>query len=278
MASIGKEAGGTRRILFCAPDGKRKTIRLGKVTQRQAEAVCVRVEALVAAQFTNAAPDPETSRWLGDIEPALHDKLAAVGLVAARECGMLGPFLREYIALRTDVRDRTTINYDQAAKNLIKFFGDNKPLSEITQADAEGWRIWLLKRLADSHFDLSSLAFAAARIARRSPNTRYTPPCERSVLMASHTTSRHKSQTRNSRILTHFLTANASGTFAGTEPLESSTITAERPYPGSHQCQPLCRCQRHFPIAHPAGKRSLTRHRFLLPSRHRQSFLSTPPC
>ena len=31
MASISKDAGGKRRILFVASDGKRKTIRLGKV-------------------------------------------------------------------------------------------------------------------------------------------------------------------------------------------------------------------------------------------------------
>ena len=51
MASIGKDANGTKRILFYATDGKRKTIRLGKVTQRQAESVCLRVESLVAAKI-----------------------------------------------------------------------------------------------------------------------------------------------------------------------------------------------------------------------------------
>ena len=36
MASIGKDPGGLRRILFAAPpDGKRKTLRLGKVVARR---------------------------------------------------------------------------------------------------------------------------------------------------------------------------------------------------------------------------------------------------
>ena len=32
MASIGTDPGGLRRILFVAPDGERKTIRLGKMS------------------------------------------------------------------------------------------------------------------------------------------------------------------------------------------------------------------------------------------------------
>ena len=39
MASIGKDPNGYRRILFVAPDGKRKTIRLGRVSQKTAEGV-----------------------------------------------------------------------------------------------------------------------------------------------------------------------------------------------------------------------------------------------
>lgn len=44
MASIAREKkNGTRRILFVAPDGRRRTIRLGKVSQRAAESIKYRV-------------------------------------------------------------------------------------------------------------------------------------------------------------------------------------------------------------------------------------------
>ncbi len=46
MASITNDANGRRRIQFVAGDGARKAIRLGKVSQRQAEAFKVRLEAL----------------------------------------------------------------------------------------------------------------------------------------------------------------------------------------------------------------------------------------
>lgn len=37
MASISRDPGGYRRVLFVAADGTRKTIRLGKVSQRLAD-------------------------------------------------------------------------------------------------------------------------------------------------------------------------------------------------------------------------------------------------
>ena len=51
MASISKEPNGRRTIQFVGADGKRRSIRLGKVSQRTAEMVKVKVEALVAASF-----------------------------------------------------------------------------------------------------------------------------------------------------------------------------------------------------------------------------------
>jgi len=48
MATIGNDPNGHKRILFVASDGKRKTIRLGKATMKQATAFKVKVEALSA--------------------------------------------------------------------------------------------------------------------------------------------------------------------------------------------------------------------------------------
>ena len=47
MASITRQPNGRRTIQFVGPDGKRRSIRLGKVTQRTAEGIRVKVEALV---------------------------------------------------------------------------------------------------------------------------------------------------------------------------------------------------------------------------------------
>jgi integrase len=152
MASIGKEAGGTKRILFYAADGKRKTIRLGKATQRQAEAVCLRVEKLVTAKLTGHPPDDETTRWLNEIDDGLRQKLAKAGLITDRESGqrLLKGFLTGYIESRTDVRDRTRNNLWQAANFLIEFLGSDRRLDSITPGDCDQLRVWMLERLSEN--------------------------------------------------------------------------------------------------------------------------------
>src|SRR5437764_7032891 len=84
MASISKDTSGNVRILFVAADRKRKTIRLGQVPKKVAEAVKLRVEALVAAAASRVPVDPETAAWVGQVGDDLAAKLAAVGLIPGR--------------------------------------------------------------------------------------------------------------------------------------------------------------------------------------------------
>ena len=81
MASVVNDPGGRRRILFVAPDGSRKTIRVGKCDRKTAEAVAGRVEALLAAKIGGQPVPRDTAVWLASIGPKLRDRLAAVGLV-----------------------------------------------------------------------------------------------------------------------------------------------------------------------------------------------------
>src|SRR5215831_16724740 len=100
MASIANDPNGRRRILFVAPDESRKTVRLGKIDRKSAEATARHVEALLAAKIS-AQPIPrDTAAWLANIGAALRDKLAAVGLVEATKRATLGEFLNGFIANR----------------------------------------------------------------------------------------------------------------------------------------------------------------------------------
>jgi integrase len=146
VATIGNDPNGFKRILFVAPDGKRKTIRLGKVTMKQATAFKVKVEALVGQVITGVADD-EVCRWLAGLDAEIYGRLAAVGLVRARECDgqTLGALVDGYIAGRkVDAKPRTLINLDQARKRLVAFFGADKPIRDITEADAEEFYRWQL--------------------------------------------------------------------------------------------------------------------------------------
>jgi len=143
MASIGRDRNGRRRILFVDQDGKRKTLRLGKCTQRQAEHFCIRFEALLAGRFSGI--DDETARWVGALPDDVHAKLAALGLVTPRTeqaAGGLtvGELCEQYITSRDDVGTSTQTVYGLTRRNLVGFFGAAKLIREITLHDADEWR------------------------------------------------------------------------------------------------------------------------------------------
>lgn len=152
MASIAKEKNGRKRILFVAPDGARKTIRLGKVSMADANAVKVKVERLLAAQVTGHALDNDTANWLAELPDELADKLATVGLAPARERATLGPYLATYFAKRGDLKLGTITALGHTRRCLVEFFGDEKELREITPADADDWARWLVshEKLSES--------------------------------------------------------------------------------------------------------------------------------
>ena len=146
MASLISDPKGRKRIQFVAGDGSRKTLRLGKATLRQAEAIKPKIEqlALTATGITGVIDD-ETGKWLTGLEEVMYDKLAAVGLVAPRTSTTLGAFIDAYISERHDVKAGTATVYGHTRRNLIAFFGADKLLRDITEDDADQWRLFLLK-------------------------------------------------------------------------------------------------------------------------------------
>jgi hypothetical protein len=147
MASVVKDPNGRKRILFVDQNGSRKTIRLGKCSRTQAEKFKVRVQSLIAGRFSTV--EPETARWVVDLPDDMHARLAAVGLVSPRAAAMrftLGPFLDEYIASRQDVKPNTVLVYGRTGKHLVEFFGADKALQDITEGEADEWRLYLVSQ------------------------------------------------------------------------------------------------------------------------------------
>ena len=145
MASISSDPNGRRRIQFFDGDGKRQTIRLGKISKRNAEAVKSKVEDLVGAKITGQTPTDETSRWLVGLEESLYGKLARVGLIKHRGVSILGLFTRHYIDNRSDIKQGTRINLDRARTYLIDFYGADRPMREITPGDAEDFQQHMIR-------------------------------------------------------------------------------------------------------------------------------------
>jgi integrase len=158
MATIGKDSGGRKRILFCGTDGKRYTVRLGKSPQTTAQTFKVRIEALLAAKHANGSPDPETAAWVGDLDDKMYSKLVRVGLLRPRDpqpeqqSPTLAAFFDTYISSRADVKSSTATVYGHTRRCLIDYFGSTRPLREISPGDADQWRLWLVnhEKLADN--------------------------------------------------------------------------------------------------------------------------------
>ena len=138
--------------MFVAEDGSRRTVRLGKATAKQAATVKTHIENLATAKLTKSPIEDETGRWLAAIGDDLHSRLVAVGLVEARAtnpdatgAGMsLGRFLEEYTGSRVDVKPGTRLTYGRTCQYLLSFFDAGKRLLDISEGDADAWRLHLL--------------------------------------------------------------------------------------------------------------------------------------
>jgi len=160
MASLANDKNGRRRILFFDSDGRRKTLRLGKISKREADSVKTQVERLVHAKITRTAPPLETSHWLADIDGELAEKLTKFGLMERRQparqsnpqpaAPTLGPFIDGYIEGRSDVKPNTREHLKRCRNHLVAFFGAERPLDAITQGDADEFRIHLRRSMAEN--------------------------------------------------------------------------------------------------------------------------------
>jgi len=141
MASISTDRNGNRTIQFVAHDGKRRSIRPGKVPLKVANEIKLKVEALNLAQSAGVPLDMDTAAWVARLGDDLADKLAAVGLTPARGRATLDDFVRGYIAGRTDAKESTRVSMGLARQRLVAFFGPDRPLRDINPGEVDRWVI-----------------------------------------------------------------------------------------------------------------------------------------
>ena len=157
MASIHKERRGDKsyyRLQFYDKDNRRRSIRLGDVNRRSADAIRVKVEDLLSASIAGNTPSNETSRWLADIGQDLAGKLTTAGFgkyIPKRESASLGAFLTAYIEGRkAEVAESTVTKFENVRQTLVEYFGEDKDLREISEGDADDWRQSLIEQSAEA--------------------------------------------------------------------------------------------------------------------------------
>lgn len=149
MSSISKQANGRKTIQFVGADGKRRSLRLGKASVRDAEKFKVRIDSLVTSTITGHAIDPDTARWIAGLDQVMLDRLNRVGLIQAcsRRNLTVAEWIGEYINSRTDLKGRTVNNLKQAEGYIVEFFGKTKLLKDVSPGDGDELRRWMLTRL-----------------------------------------------------------------------------------------------------------------------------------
>jgi len=153
MASVINRPGGHRWIQYVGATGTRQTLRMGRATKKLADEVCRRVEILLASRMSGTSLDRETAEWLTGLGGGLRARLAKLNLIDkladATPPATLDAFIRGYVD-KLNVKPSTRFNLDLARRNLVEFFGADKPLEEITLGDADEYRSWLANRLSDN--------------------------------------------------------------------------------------------------------------------------------
>lgn len=142
MASVSRDANGTKRILFTDGNGERKAIRLGDVPVKTAETFRLRVEALNSALITSIPLDTDLAAWVNSLPDVTHTRLARAGLVQSRVNAVvvtLGDMLDRFEQSAT-VKASTRAAYRQTTGSLGEHLGRATPLADLTACDADRWR------------------------------------------------------------------------------------------------------------------------------------------
>ena len=137
-------------IQFRDASRARRGVRLSNVSQSFAERFHRLVEKLNDAVRTGGSLDNHTADFLQNLGDIYYDKLVKVDLLEPRveqaepiaevpdveRIVTLCEFLDDYLTRRSDIKDSSKLVYGHVDRNLRAFFGEGKPISEITPGDA----------------------------------------------------------------------------------------------------------------------------------------------
>lgn len=145
MASISADSNGTRRLLLTKPDGRRQTVYLGHMSQRDAERFRDKVEDLQSAAKAGEALPAGLQDWVDDLGDDLRDKLAKLGLVKPRQVMTVGALLDAWwTGKAATYQPGTLVRLEQGRRSLQQYFGADRLITTITTGQAEDYRASLL--------------------------------------------------------------------------------------------------------------------------------------
>ncbi|MDA1214666.1 MAG: phage integrase SAM-like domain-containing protein, partial [Planctomycetota bacterium] len=186
MASLQKLSGGKRPIRAIdftdSRDGKRKRIRLGKVSHDDALEYKRWIERLISAKLL-AHPDIKANEWLSERVPdQIHERIANVGLCTSRtrpsEFPTLRAWIDRYLSERSDLKPASRKRIELTADRLIQYFGSDILIGDITPSMAHEWRATLYTPIRGK----SRLSEASVRTHCRNAKAMFTAAVERELI------------------------------------------------------------------------------------------------
>ncbi len=158
MASLNKEPNGNYTVQLVGSDGKRRSLRLGKVPKKSADSIKLRVESLHACAVAGLPWDADLASWVASLGEDLAAKLAGLGLMPARQAAVTLAGLLDLYAAEKDAANKpgTRAQHRSIAGDLVGFFDPTRDPRAVTPAEAEAFV---------SH--LTGRGLAPATVARR---------------------------------------------------------------------------------------------------------------
>jgi integrase len=150
LASLIRDPNGRFRVQVSRTDGRRSTIRLGKVSKQHAAWVKSRIEDLDAARRMGGSPSPETAQWLAIIDSRLMRRLSVAGLVilADRPIHTLATAAARMLE-ESAAQPQTRRHHEDLHTALAAHLGGkDRNLATITPAEAHAFRRWLEEHYA----------------------------------------------------------------------------------------------------------------------------------
>jgi integrase len=152
MASVCPEPNG-RKLIQINQLPNRPKVRLGKVSDKAAQSIRVKIEAVLASKASGQPLDHETASWLGRIDRKLHGRLVSLGLVNARDeaqTAALSDVVARYIRGRSKIKPNTLRNYETTKRLLEEHFGKDRLVGSIHAGSARDYREWLVNKYASA--------------------------------------------------------------------------------------------------------------------------------
>ncbi|MFM8216959.1 MAG: tyrosine-type recombinase/integrase, partial [Pirellula sp.] len=143
MASITTANSGSKRALFYDETKTRRTVYLGRVSDKEAETIRRRIEGILSSKILGSPMAQDDAAWLAK-SPALREKLIAVGLVEPEPIPekviipTLDAFLNGYIKRHGKSRKPATVAvWKQVVANLKEYMPEGIRINQITAGHAK---------------------------------------------------------------------------------------------------------------------------------------------